>query len=359
MWTTDRNPRVAASRRHARCRVRDANPLIRALIYALLLVVMPPHAAHSQATVRTVAGTGRAKMVTVAPGVALEVVDWGGGGPAMVFLAGLGNSAHVFDGFAPRFRDAYHVYGITRRGFGASSRPAGGYDAGSRAHDVLVVLDSLGIRRAILVGHSIAGDELSRFAVTYPDRVGALVYLEAYDYGPAAAALLNGLPVPPQSYPKVTPADSASARSVAAYVQRLRGVRLPISEIRATSRFDADGHLARTRQPAGVDAGAATIAGTERADYARIAAPALAIYAVRASPRVRFPLYDTFDAENRAMAQRVIAVQDSFGLAVRTRFRREVRRGRVVEIANANHYVFLSNPTQVEQAMRAFLRTVR
>jgi non-heme chloroperoxidase len=333
-------------------------PLLGALTCAMSLAVTRPQAARAQAAAGTGAAAERVRMVTVAPGVALEVVDWGGQGPAMVFLAGLGNSAHVFDEFAPRFGDAYHVYGITRRGFGTSSRPAGGYDAATRAHDILAVLDSLGIGRATLVGHSIAGDELSKFAVTYPDRVRALVYLEAYDYGPAAATLLGGLPVPPQSFPKVTTADSASPDRVAAYVQRLRGVRLPIGEIRATSRFDADGHLARTREAAGVDAGAATIAGTERAEYARIAAPALAIYAVRASPQVRFPRYDTFDAENRAIAGRVMAVQDSFGLAVRTRFRREVRRGYVVEIGNANHYVFLSNPTEVEQAMRAFLRTV-
>src|SRR4030095_10863749 len=37
----------------------------------------------------------RVRMITVAPKVSLEVLDWGGAGEPVVFLAGLGNSAHV------------------------------------------------------------------------------------------------------------------------------------------------------------------------------------------------------------------------------------------------------------------------
>ncbi len=40
----------------------------------------------------------------------------------------------------------------------------------------------LKLKRLNLVGHSIAADEISRFALTYPDCVSKLVYLEAaYD----------------------------------------------------------------------------------------------------------------------------------------------------------------------------------
>jgi len=59
------------------------------------------------------------QFVTVDKNVRLEVLDWGGSGRPVVLLAGLGNTAHVFDDFAPKLAGAYHVYGITRRGFGA------------------------------------------------------------------------------------------------------------------------------------------------------------------------------------------------------------------------------------------------
>ena len=38
------------------------------------------------------------QFTTVDYGVRLEILDWGGAGPPLVLLAGLGNSAHVFDG---------------------------------------------------------------------------------------------------------------------------------------------------------------------------------------------------------------------------------------------------------------------
>jgi len=66
----------------------------------------------------------KTSFVTVDKGVKLEVLDWGGSGPPLVFLAGLGNSAHNFDSFAPNFTTRHHVYAFTRRGFGASSAPA-------------------------------------------------------------------------------------------------------------------------------------------------------------------------------------------------------------------------------------------
>src|SRR5579875_1432634 len=61
------------------------------------------------------------RFVSVEPGVKLEVLDWGGpkdgsNSRALVLLAGLGDTAHVYDQFAPQLTAQYHVYGITRRG---------------------------------------------------------------------------------------------------------------------------------------------------------------------------------------------------------------------------------------------------
>ena len=84
--------------------------------------------------------------VTVEPGVQLEVLDWGGNGDALVLLTGLGDNAHVYDQFADRF----HVIGITRLGFGRSSRPAQCYDVDMRARDDIEVLDHLNLTDAVL-----------------------------------------------------------------------------------------------------------------------------------------------------------------------------------------------------------------
>src|SRR5262249_30205656 len=123
------------------------------------------------------------RFMTVDNNVRLEVLDWGGTGRPMVFLAGLGNTAHVFDRLAPKFAGAFHVYGITRRGFGTSSQPAVGYSADRLADDVLEIIDALKLNKPILVGHSIAGEELSSIGFRHADKVAGLVYLDAgYSY---------------------------------------------------------------------------------------------------------------------------------------------------------------------------------
>ena len=115
------------------------------------------------------------QMVTVDEGVRLEVLDWGGTGRPIILLTGLGDTAHVFDDFALKLNTANHVYGITRRGFGASSKPASGFDADRLGDDVLGVAAALKLSRPVLVGHSIAGEELSSVGSRHPDRVAGLV----------------------------------------------------------------------------------------------------------------------------------------------------------------------------------------
>src|SRR4051812_28610662 len=64
------------------------------------------------------------RFIQVEPDVKLEVVDYGGSGRAVVLLHGHGRSAHDFDAFGPKLATTNHVYSISRRGYGASSRPA-------------------------------------------------------------------------------------------------------------------------------------------------------------------------------------------------------------------------------------------
>lgn len=293
-----------------------------------------------------------ARSVVVARGVELEVLDWGGNGPPVVFIPGSGQTAHSFDTFAPRLRDAYHLYGITRRGIGASTHTLEGFDTPTRTHDILAVLDSLGIQRAVLAGHSFAGDELSKFAVTYPDRVRALVYLEAYDYGPAHALAFGALRFPRQAIQPMTPADSASPATVAEWGKRI-GLNLPESEIRATMSFTPSGHLVDMSPSGAFDRKA--LAASERSAYSDIGVPALAIYAGANEPQRMFVRYASFDSANKAQARTYIDAINAWAAGVQNRFRSEVKNGRVVVIPGANHFIFMSNPDEVERLMRDFL----
>jgi non-heme chloroperoxidase len=278
------------------------------------------------------------RMVSVAPDVRLEVDDWGGSGPPMVFLVGAGMEAANYEEFASRFRDSHHVYGINRRGAGRSSTPPSGYDAATRARDIIVVLDTLHIDKAILVGHSFAADELSKVGVTYPDRVRGLVYLDAYNY--PAPGTVKMPPVPPQ-------ATTGRPR------KRTHKDSLLVASLEAA---DTD----TTTRPPALNPDSLMRAGVEPADYSKITVPALAIYADE--PRTAEDLfgseYDRFDTRNKAMARRYAAASTQELRNIRERFRTQVRRGTVVVIPDATHFIYKSNAEEVEQAMRAFLASL-
>ncbi|MGH9376210.1 MAG: alpha/beta fold hydrolase [Terriglobia bacterium] len=122
------------------------------------------------------------RRIEVEPGVKLEVLDWGGKGKPVLLIPGLGATAHSFDGFAPELAKQFHVYSLTRRGYGASSVPAptsDNYSAQRLGEDVVAVIEALKIQRPILIGHSFAGEELSWVGSMEPAKIAGLVYLDA------------------------------------------------------------------------------------------------------------------------------------------------------------------------------------
>jgi pimeloyl-ACP methyl ester carboxylesterase len=185
------------------------------------------------------------KFVTVAPGVDLEVLDWGGSGEVMVLLTGSGDNAHVYDYFAFQFTDFFHVIGITRRGWLPSSQPDTGYDVATRAADDIKVLDALGITKAIFVGHSIAVAELSEIGAVHPNYVDKLVYLDAADLSER-----NTFPDIPGPFSLFTEAASKSLFNLQAAYARLLGVREPVSAACLSFEFAQDGTVAGTSTPA-------------------------------------------------------------------------------------------------------------
>jgi pimeloyl-ACP methyl ester carboxylesterase len=293
-----------------------------------------------------------ARFVTVAPDVRLEVLDWGGNGRPIVLLAGLGNTAHVFDDFATKLTGDYHVYGVTRRGFGASSAPASGYESDRLGDDVVAVLDELRLDRPVLVGHSIAGEELSSIATRRPERVAGVVYLDAaygyaFDNGKGVSFEEMNKTSTGVSSPPPGPADIATFETVRAWYLRLNGITLPEAEFRATLATLPDGKPGPPREVSG----AAVVAGVQK--YAAIRAPALAIFA---SPHGLSPwMAQVADSKAREALEQTDAL-----VKVQARaFEEGVADARVVRLANANHYVFLSNEADVLRELRAFISGLR
>jgi pimeloyl-ACP methyl ester carboxylesterase len=128
-------------------------------------------------------------------GIRLHYLDWGGNGPTLIFLTGMGCSAYIFNKFAPRFTDKFRVLALTRRGQGDSDTPETGYDADTLTEDIRQFMDHLNIEKAILAGHSLAGVELTHFAATYPTRIEKLIYLDALDDRREESAIIERNPL--------------------------------------------------------------------------------------------------------------------------------------------------------------------
>jgi non-heme chloroperoxidase len=276
------------------------------------------------------------------------VLDWGGAGEPMVLLTGSGDNAHAFDEFAFQFTDRFHVHGITRRGFGRSSQPASGYDLATRAHDDIAVLDTLGIRQAVFVGHSIAGTELNRLAAGYPGRIDKLVYLDALDNGGGG---WSKLPQPPAA-PEFTPEDLVSVQRVASAMARSDGYRKPLAAICNMVTRNSAGTVTGPVTPAEVPG--KLIAGLQPAVYERIHAPALGIFN-HITPPYRMPYYYSLKPAEQAEFDRDIAALATWTEGAIQRFRSEVKGSRVVEIPNTNHYVYVVEEARVVREMRDFL----
>jgi pimeloyl-ACP methyl ester carboxylesterase len=293
--------------------------------------------------------THHVSFVTVAPGVNLEVLDWGGTGPPLVFLAGLGNTAHAFDDFAPRFLDSFHVVAITRRGFGASTHPDSGYDAATLAADISSVLESMGLDQVILAGHSIATVELTEMGTHYANQVRRLVYLESVCLVPGAASLVSQPPPAGLAEP-VAPAgaDTLTAFGYVSFVRRTRGVSIPEADIRA--RYLADGwneELGKGFR--------SVIEATELPSCEGVQVPSLVVVSSRDAISQEEPWIraDTASWAAQLEVERRSAERIQLLLA---RLPEVIPGGRAETVHGGHHWVFTSHPDEVERLMRAFLR---
>ena len=265
-------------------------------------------------------------------GIALHYLDWGGSGEVLLFLAGGGQTAYVMGGLADRFRESHRVLALTRRGTGESDHPDEGYTIDDHASDIIAFLDEVGIARATLVGHSMAGGEMTRVAELYPSRVQRLVYLDAtIDYEKYAEVV--------GANPHARPTYAAFGVPISASLRDYRWVHVYgfwsdslEADLRVSSSTPPHPRLTSTF---------IEDATSSPNNYAAVSAPALAFFAAEgfkewapgmeaaASPEVRAEMEEYFDT-----------VRLPWRRAAADRFRREMRNGRMIEL-QANHSFFI------------------
>lgn len=112
-----------------------------------------------------------------ANGLTLRLHEWGrAGAPPVLLLHSLAAHAHWWDWVAPRLARAWHVVALDARGHGGSAWAApDAYSFDDHVADVVAVLDALGWRAPLVLGHSLGGYVGALLAARHPARVAALV----------------------------------------------------------------------------------------------------------------------------------------------------------------------------------------
>ncbi|MET3215750.1 UNVERIFIED_ORG: pimeloyl-ACP methyl ester carboxylesterase [Burkholderia territorii] len=124
-------------------------------------------------------------------GLRLHYVSWGrDDAPTVVMLHGLRSYAHTWAPVAAALVDRYRVVALDQRGRGLSDwDPRRDYYAAAYVRDLDALVRELGLRRFVLVGHSMGGANAFVYAASNPDRLAGLVI---EDMGPGASAGSQG-----------------------------------------------------------------------------------------------------------------------------------------------------------------------
>jgi pimeloyl-ACP methyl ester carboxylesterase len=295
------------------------------------------------------------QFITVDNNVKLEVLDWGGSDRPLVLLTGLGDTAHVFDEFAPKLKASYHVYGITRRGIGASSAPepnATNYTAERLGEDVLAVIDALHLNKPVVAGHSIAGEELSYIGSHHPEKAAGLIYMEAgYPYAlydQANGELeLDSIELRSQLRQFIEGYSMEPVKDYDSLIANLQRVEKEVKEQQQDT-----GNLPPTPVSARMTPALfAIMEGRER--FTTIHAPALVIFA----DGDNLEPVSGDDPQSRAQAVRQALMKRNKEMQIAA-FERQVPSAHVVRIPHATHYIFRSNEADMLREMNTFIASL-
>lgn len=294
--------------------------------------------------------------VTVDNGVKLEVLDWGGSGRAVVLLAGY-QTAHEYDNIAPKLSAFCHVYGITRRGFGASSRPDSGYTAQRSAEDVLKVLDALKLNRPVLAGHSFGGEDLFTIGPEHPTLVAGLVFLDSADdptlpFSAYGVADVDSKRLPASMTPESQP-DQSSFQAFREWQLKAHGVMMPEAELRQRYPVNPDGNMGEDSTPKWVRD--AIFAGIQKPRYSSLHVPVLAILAVPLPLDEQFKKYPPRTADERAAMEQKYALGEAFTRRTVQDLKAGDPKAQIVTLPGASTYVFLSNENDTVHQMHLFV----
>jgi pimeloyl-ACP methyl ester carboxylesterase len=109
-------------------------------------------------------------------------------GPPVVLIHGYTDNARDWVPLVPYLSKQFHLILVDLRGHGRSSKPDCCYTLPDFAYDIVLLLDSLGVRKADIVGHSLGSIIAQTFAENWPERTDKVVLISSTGGPPPGAA---------------------------------------------------------------------------------------------------------------------------------------------------------------------------
>ena len=213
-------------------------------------------------------------------GIKLHYLDWGGSGQTLILIHGLGDSPYIFQDLAASLRKNFRIIAYSRRGHCKSEVTEMLFDNSTLVSDLKLLLDSLNITKANLLGWSMGGNEITEFAIRYPQRTNKLIYFEA-GYDLSDEAFTNIL----KTLPKSPLPDNSDLRTLDSYREWYHNYWFADvdwnaaleANLKATTRINPDSSVGIIPNDSIFKMFLETAKGYHR-DYKMVQAPALAIY---------------------------------------------------------------------------------
>ena len=128
--------------------------------------------------VAAVAAAGKDGTARSADGVPIRFQVEGNGEPTVVLVHGWALDRHVWDGQVPQLSRRHRVVTLDLAGHGESGRERSEWTMAAFGQDVKAVVEAVGAKKVVLVGHSMGGPVVLEAARLMPDRVKGIVLVD-------------------------------------------------------------------------------------------------------------------------------------------------------------------------------------
>ena len=119
-------------------------------------------------------------------GLSFHYRDWGGSGRDVLLLHGLSSNARYWDLTAEHLAGELRLLALDQRGHGDSAKSVDGYDFTTFANDIATLVQTLGLAKPIIVGHSWGGNVGIQVAHDYPGLLSGLVCIDGGTLDPSS-----------------------------------------------------------------------------------------------------------------------------------------------------------------------------